>query len=133
MPTLQSQFMQMTQRLTDPAGTTPDQLTETATRLRGWMTLNCQQARPYSDAPAGTQGTVITFTDGTAVTVVNHERTPTLEIHRGKCHNYCRRHWLQVVPNGPPARNYLQTLGKFISPTHQPRTSRTMYQAKEPT
>ena len=128
MTTLQSEFMQMTKNLTDPASTSPDRLAEEATRLSEWMTLHCQQAKPYHDVPDGTQGTVLTFYDGTAVTVLSHERTARLEIHRGKCHDYCRRHWLEVIPNGLPASHHLQALREVIASPHRASTSPTVPQ-----
>jgi hypothetical protein len=133
MPTLQSQFMEMTKGLSDPASTSPDQLNAGATRLSGWMTMHCQQARPYLEAPEGTQGTVITFTDGTAVTVVAHAHTATLEIHRGKCHDYHRGHWLRIIPNGQPASHHLQALQEIISSPHRASTSQLVPQAGQNT
>ena len=125
MSTLQEHLLRESAKADDKdqASRRADPDNPTGTReLVKWLTENCQavNAPMGQDSNAETMPWTITFHDGTAVTVVEHEETTTMEIHRGKFNDYERTGWTNLHTGHGHSRAFAEAIRNLRVITSKP-------------
>lgn len=93
--------------------------------LQDWLSGCARRLTGYNDVPDHCRGMTIEFSDGTAVTVVTQTQPHRMELHRGKCRDRARLHWLDIAAHTKAMRNHIEALHEMPKlGTNQPQAQR---------